>query len=196
MLYKLTIYNTFKYHYMFTHTVCDILSNADELIIPKLTQLSYEAVQDIIYNTNFPTVVAQNTLINVTALPDDFVIWRSTASELLGVIQSMVVRTCPAVVVLVESTENVPFSLSSVLPNTLVLSDDVTVDIIIVPYNNYTDHNLTSEIESAINSAGAMINASNAACSLDQFQSGVMLILNSPVYEAEAILTTVPVSKR
>ena len=176
------------------YSVCDILSNANGLIVPKLTQLSYETVQDITYNTDFPTVMAQNTLINTTAL-DDLIIWRSTASELLSVIRSMVVGICPAVVVLVESTENVPFSLTSVLPNPLLLSNDATVDIMIVRYNS--SDNFTSEIESAIINAGAMINASdmnNAACSSDQFQSGITLVLNSPVYDADAILTTV--SKR
>lgn len=171
------------------------MSNADGLIIPKLTQQSYEAVQDITYNTDFPTVVVQNTLINVAALSDNLVIWRSIANELLDIIQSVLVHTCPAVVVLVESTENVPFSLSSVLPNPLVLSDDVMVDIMIVQYNTNESDDYTSQIESAIDSAGATINATNAACSLGQFQSGITIILNSPAYDTEAILNTT-VSKR
>ena len=167
------------------------MSNTSGLIVPKLTQLSYETVHDIIYNTHLPTVVAQNTLINISA-SNDLVIWRSTASELLNVIRSTMVRICPAVVVLVESTENVPFSLSSVLPNSLVLSDYALVDIMIVQYNS--SDNFTNKIESAINNAGAMIIASgmsNATCSLDQIQSGITLILNSPVYHADIILTKV-----
>ena len=138
--------------------------------------------------------MAQNTLINVDALPDDLVIWRSTASELLGVIQSVLVRTCPALVMLVESTEGIPFSLSSVLPIALVLADNVMVDIMIVQYNSTDD--FTSEIESAINDAGAMINESNAACLLGQFQTGITLILNSPVNDVETIFNTIAVSKR
>ena len=142
--------------------------------------------------------MAQNTLINVAALPDDLVIWRSTASELLGVIQSVLIRTCPALVMLVESTEGIPFSLSSVLPNALRLADDVMVDIMIVQYNSTDDSDFTSEIESAINDAGAMINASDAACLLGHFQTEITLILNSPVNDVEDILNTThtAVSKR
>ena len=65
---------------------CQILSNSSGLVVPKLTtKLVYERIQDIIYNTHLPTIVAQNNLINVSA-SNDLVIWRNTASELLNVI--------------------------------------------------------------------------------------------------------------
>ena len=153
----------------------------------------YEKIQDIIYSTSthFPTVVAQNTLINATA-SNDIVIWRNTANELLNVIHGLLVHVCPAVVVLVESTENVAISLSSVLPNKLVLSDNATVDIIIVQYS--ASDNLTDKIKNAKISADVVINASskiNTSCAQKQSQMGSVFILNSPVYDANSILTMV-----
>ena len=153
----------------------------------------HEKIQDIIYSTSthFPTAVAQNTLINATA-SNDIVIWRNTAKELFSVIHGLLVHICPAVVVLVESTENVAISLSSVLLNKLVLSDNATVDIIIVQYS--ASDNLTDKIKNAKISADLVINASskiNTSCAQNQSQMGSVFILNSPVYDANSILTMV-----
>ena len=167
------------------------MSNASGLVVSKLTQLIHEKIQDVIYNTHLPTIVAQNTLVNVTT-SNDIVIWRSTATELLNVIQSLLAHVCPAVVVLVESTENVAISLSPVLPNKLVLSDNATVDVIIIQYN--ASDNLTDKIENAKISAGLVVNASskiNTSCAQKQSQMGSVFILNSPVYDANSILTMV-----
>ena len=165
----------------------EALSNASGLVVPRLTQSIHENIEDIIYGTQIPTVVAQNTMINVTA-SNDIVIWRSIANELLSVIHSLLVHVCPAVVVLVESTENVAISL----PNKLVLSDNVTVDIIIVQYNAID--NLADKIENAKIRADLVINASskiNTSCAQNQSQMGSVFILNSPVHDANSILTMV-----
>ena len=170
---------------------CEILSNASGLVVPKLTQLSYESVPSVIYDTQFPTVVAQNTLTDVT-IPDDIITWRSTGNELLNVIQSLLMRLCPTVVVLVESTEDVTVSLSSVLPDMLILSDDATADIIIVQYS--TNENVTAKIEDTIINESFLANASptiNAHCALNELQSGILFILNSPEYDASSILNVV-----
>ena len=108
--------------------------------------------------------MAQSALINPTTA-DGIVTWRSIANELLNVIHSLLVHVCPAVVVLVESTENVAISLTSVLPNKFVLSDNATVDVIIVQYS--AGDNLTDKIEDAITNASITINASstiNTSC--------------------------------
>ena len=134
--------------------------------------------------------MAQNALINPT-MSDGIVTWRSIANELLNVIQSLLAHVCPAVVVLVESTENIAISLSSVLPNKLVLSDNATVDVIIVQYN--ASDNLTDKIENAKISASLVINASstiNASCTQSQQQSGSVFILNSPVFDALTIMVS------
>ena len=151
----------------------------------------HENIENIIYGTQIPTVVAQNTMINVTA-SNDIVIWRSTANELLSIIHSLLVYVCPAVVVLVESTENVAISLTSMLPNKLVLSDNVTVDVIIVQYNAID--NLTDKIENAKIRADLVINANskiNTSCAQNQSQIRSVFILNSPVHDANRILTMV-----
>ena len=135
--------------------------------------------------------MAQNNLINVST-SNDLVIWRSTASELLNVIQSLLAHIYPAVVVLVESTENVAISLSSVLPNSLLLSDNTTVDVMIVQYN--ASDNLTDKIENAAIDAYLVVNASskfNTSYTQKQSQTGSVFILNSPVYDANSILTMV-----
>lgn len=168
--------------------VCEILSNASGLVVPKLTQLSYESVPSVIYDTQFPTVVAQNTLTNIM-IPDDIIIWRSTSNELLNVIQSLLMRLCPAMVVLVESTENVTISLSSVLPDTLALSDDVTVDIILVQYSANED--LTTKIEDVIMDESFSSSTVSARCALNESQSGILFILNSPVHDVTTALNMV-----
>lgn len=174
--------------------VCDILSNVSGLVVPKLTQLSYEMIQhiqNIIYNGHLPTTVGQNVLTNI-ATSDDIVIWRSTTSELLNVIHSFLVHICPAVVVLVESTEDVTISLSSALPDKLVLSDNVAADIMIVNYS--ANENLTERIESAVINASLVADAStkvNASCAQRWSQSGSVFILNSPVHDANTIFTKV-----
>lgn len=169
--------------------VCEILSNASGLVVPKLTQLSYESVPSVIYaGTQFPTVVAQNTLTNVM-IPDDIIIWRSTSNELLNVIQSLLMRLCPAMVVLVESTEDVTISLSSVLPDTLALSDDVTVDITVVQYS--ANENLTAKIEDIIMDESFSSSTVSARCALNESQSGILFILNSPVYDGTTALNVV-----
>ena len=165
---------------------CEVLSNASGLVVPKLTQLSYESIPSVIYDTQFPTVVAQNTLTNVT-ISDDIITWRSTGNELLNVIQSLLIRLCPAVIVLVESMDNVTISLHSVLPEMLALSDDVTVNITIVQYS--TTEDLTAEIEDIF-----LANASSAInghCALNESQSGILFILNSPENDASTILNMV-----
>jgi len=151
--------------------------------------LSYERVQDIIYATHLPTIVAQNTLKNVIGF-DGIVTWRNTAVELLNVIQSLLEHICPAMVVLVESTENVTISLSTVLPNELTLTGDVKVNVKIVQYSNHD--NLTNKIKNIVTNASSMINPSstiNARCVQNQFQ--FVFILNSPVYDVHTILTMV-----
>ena len=174
---------------IYFYSVCDILSTADGLIIPKLTQLSYETVT---YDArNFLTVVAQSALVNV-APSDAIMIWRNTASELLNVIRSLLARICPAVVILVESTEDIAVSLSSVLQNRLVLLDSATVDVMIVQYDS--SDNVTNVVNDAMISAGAMINTSDinaATCSIGRSQSGITLILNSPTNDADTILNMV-----
>ena len=172
-------------------TVCDILSNSSGAIIPKLTQLSHETIQNVIYDTHLPTIVAQSILTNITT-SDDIVTWRNTARELLDVIQSFLTHVCPSVVVLVESTEDVPISLASVLPDKLVLSDDVIVNILIVRYN--ITENFTDKIENAVINASLMVSTTNSSCAQNQFQSGSVFILNSPVYDVNTILTMVSCS--
>ena len=164
------------------------MSNASGLVVPKLTQLSYESVPSVIYGTQFPTVVAQNTLTNIT-MPDDIIIWRSTSNELLNVTQSLLMRLCPAMVVLVESTEDATISLSSVLPDTLALSDDVTVDITVVQYS--ANENLTAKIEDVIMDESFSSSTVSARCALNESQSGILFILNSPVYDATTALNVV-----
>ena len=158
------------------------MSNASGLVVPRLTVLSHEILQSVTDSTQFPTTVAQNTLTNITT-SHSTVTWRSTARELLDVIQSLLAHMCPSVVVLVESTEDVPISLASVLPAKLALSDDVTADVIIMQYST-----IDSLIENPIISASEVINASNASCALNQSQSGIMFIINSPVDDANTIL--------
>lgn len=168
--------------------MCDILANVSGLVVPKLTQLSYEVIENI---RHLPTTVGQNVLTNI-ATSDDTIIWRSTTSELLNVIHSFLVHVCPTVVVLVESTDNVTISLSSVLPNKLVLSDNAAADIIIVNYSAI--ENLTERIESAVINASLVADASanvNASCARRQSQSGTVFILNSPVHDVNTILTKV-----
>ena len=132
-------------------------------------------------------IVAQSALINPTMV-DSIITWRNIANELLSVIHSLLVHVCPAVVVLVESTENVTISLTSVLPNKFFLSDNATVDVIIVQYSDGDD--LIDKIEDAITNASIVINASsaiNTSCAQNQLQSGSIFILNS-VYDANAAL--------
>lgn len=172
--------------------VYDILSNTSGLVVPKLTQLSHEMVQNIFCDRLLPTTVGQSVLTNV-AIADGIVIWRSTTSELLNVIRSFLVHVCPAVVVLVESTEDVTISLSSVLPDKLnALSDNVTANIMIVNYS--ANENLTERIESAVINASLLADASanvNATCGQRRPQSGSVFILNLPVHDANTILTKV-----
>ena len=172
--------------------VYDILSNTSGLVVPKLTQLSHEMVQNIFCDRHLPTTVGQSVLTNV-AIADDIVIWRSTTSELLNVIWSFLVHVCPAVVVLVESTEDVTISLSSVLPDKLnALSDNVTANIMIVNYS--AKENLTERIESAVINASLLADASanvSATCGQRRLQSGSVFILNLPVHDANTILTKV-----
>ena len=172
--------------------VYDILSNTSGLVVPKLTQLSHEMVQNIFCDRHLPTTVGQSVLTNV-AIADDIVIWRSTTSELLNVIWSFLVHVCPAVVVLVESTEDVTISLSSVLPDKLnALSDNVTANIMIVNYS--ANENLTERIESAVINASLLADASanvSATCGQTRPQSGSVFILNLPVHDANTILTKV-----
>ena len=172
--------------------VYDILSNTSGLVVPKLTQLSHEMVQNIFCDRHLPTTVGQSVLTNV-AIADDIVIWRSTTSELLNVIWSFLVHVCPTVVVLVESTEDVTISLSSVLPDKLnALSDNVTANIMIVNYS--ANENLTERIESAVINASLLADASanvNATCGQRRPQSGSVFILNLPVHDANTILTKV-----
>ena len=71
-----------------------------------------------------------------------------------------------------------------------MLSDNATVDVMIVQYN--ASNNLTDEIENAAVNAYLVVNASstiNASCAQNQQQSGGVFILNSPVYDANAALT-------
>ena len=130
--------------------------------------------------------MAQSALINAT-MADGIVTWRNIANELLNVIHSLLAHICPTVVVLVESTENVAISLSSVLPNKLVLSDNATVDVIIVQYS--VSDNLTDKIEDAVANASLVSSTINTSCAQNQQQSGGVLILNSPVHDANAALT-------
>lgn len=178
--------------YVYIYLACDILLNASGLMVPQLTELSYDTVQNIIYDSQFPTTVAQNTLTNITT-SDEIHIWRSTTSELLSVIQSLLEHLCPAMLVLVENTDDVAVSLSSVLQDKLVLSYNVTVDVTIVQYN--TIDNLTDKIQSALVNVSALSNAdpliNGSSCALNQSQSGVIFILNSPDDDADAIFTTV-----
>lgn len=164
---------------------CNILSNVSGLIVPKLTYSSYETVQDIIYDTHLPTIVGQNTLTNVNA-SDGIVTWRNPANELLNVIKSLLEHICPAIVILVESTENVTISLSTILPNKLMLSDNVTVNITIVQYSR--NDNLLDKIKSAVINANVPINAS---CVEPPRDAEIIFILNSPVYDANTVLTMV-----
>jgi len=110
---------------------------------------------------------------------------------LLNVIQSLIEYICPAIVVLVESTENVEISLSTVLPNKLILSNNVTVDIMIIQYSS--NDNLVDNIESAIVSVNTTISAGARCVEPPQDQSGIIFILNSPVYDATTILTMVSI---
>ena len=172
--------------------VYDILSNASGLVVPKLTQLSHEMVQNTFYDRYLPTTVGQSVLTNV-AIADDIVIWRSTTSELLNVIRSFLMHVCPVVVVLVESIEDVTISLSSVLPDKLnALSDNVTANIMIVNYS--ANENLTERIESAVINASLLADESanlSATCGQRRPQSGSVFILNLPVHDANTILTKV-----
>lgn len=174
------------------YSACNDLSNASGLVVPRLTQSSYETVHDVIYETHLPTIIAQNVLTNFTTTSDGVATWRSTTDELLSVIQSLLSHICPAAVVLVESMENVAISLSTVLPNILILSDDATVDVMTLQYNN--NDSLVNDIASTLINVGAMINLSavtNVKCAHNRSQSGIVLILNSPVHDMDAILTMV-----
>lgn len=166
--------------------------NVSGLVVPQLTRLSYKTIQNIINYTHLPTIVAQNSLTNIATSDDDILIWRSTTSELVDIIQSLLEHLCPAIVVLVERTDDVAVSLSSVLPNKLTLSANTTVDVMIVQYNG--NDNLPDKIETAIINASLMINTSStitASCTQRHSQSGSVFILNSPAYDANTILTVV-----
>ena len=183
LLYQVTI--AFNNQLILYIKACETLSNVSGLVVPRQLQFSYETIQSVIHETDLLTIIVENKFSNIIS-SDTIVIWRSTANELLTVIQSLLVHLRSAVVVLVESTEDVEISLRSVLPSTLVLSDNVTVDVMIVQYSS--NDNLTDKIESAMNNASDVVNTSRGQ---NQSQMEIVFILNSPVCDMNTILTMV-----